>query len=45
MKRPSSLSVSDFQKMLDAMCASAASETAQMQARLEALRSDQQPPG
>jgi hypothetical protein len=45
MKRRLSLSVSEFQKMLDALQAQAAADLLATRARMEALQSAEQPPG
>lgn len=45
MKRKLSLTVSEFQQMVDLMSAQVEAELTATRARMEALRSDQLPPG
>jgi hypothetical protein len=45
MKRPQSLSVADFTKILDTLCATATQDLRATRARMDALRSDELPPG
>ena len=45
MKRPMSLSVSEFQKIVDAMCVRTSTELLAARARMDALRDEHLPPG
>ena len=45
MKRPPTLTVTEFTKMIDAMCETASTETATTIERMEMLRSATKPPG
>ena len=45
MKRPSTLTVSEFMQLLDAMSAQATTELTATRARMDSLRAETRPPG
>ena len=45
MKRPPTLTVTEFRQMIEAMCTDADSALSSTRARMDALRSETRPPG